>query len=69
MKKDRRWMKSVIAASNEVQVTLPWTIPIRALGSGRNSGRSYGNFDSAAAVSHLSRTDVPLCERAVAGSV
>ncbi|MEY3533894.1 MAG: hypothetical protein RI979_1918 [Pseudomonadota bacterium] len=24
MKKDRRWMKSVIAASNEVQVTLPW---------------------------------------------
>ena len=25
MKKDRRWMKSVIAASNEVQVTLPWT--------------------------------------------
>jgi len=24
MKKDRRWMKSVIAASNEVQVTMPW---------------------------------------------
>lgn len=24
MKKDRRWMKSVIAASNEVQVSLPW---------------------------------------------
>jgi hypothetical protein len=24
MKKDRRWMKSVIAASNEEQVTLPW---------------------------------------------
>ena len=24
MKKDRRWMKSVIAASSEVQVTLPW---------------------------------------------
>ena len=24
MKKDRRWMKSVIAASNEVRVTLPW---------------------------------------------
>ncbi len=24
MKKDRRWMKSVIAASNEVQVALPW---------------------------------------------
>ena len=24
MKKDRRWMKSIIAASNEVQVTLPW---------------------------------------------
>ena len=24
MKKDHRWMKSVIAASNEVQVTLPW---------------------------------------------
>ena len=24
MKKDRRWMKSVIAVSNEVQVTLPW---------------------------------------------
>lgn len=24
MKKDRRWMKSVIAASTEVQVTLPW---------------------------------------------
>lgn len=24
MKKDRRWMKSVIAASNEVQLTLPW---------------------------------------------
>jgi hypothetical protein len=24
MKKDRRWMKSVIAASNEAQVTLPW---------------------------------------------
>ena len=24
MKKDRRWLKSVIAASNEVQVTLPW---------------------------------------------
>ncbi len=24
MKKDRRWMKSVIAASNEVQAPLPW---------------------------------------------
>ena len=24
MKKERRWMKSVIAASNEVQVVLPW---------------------------------------------
>lgn len=24
MKKERRWMKSVIAASNEVQVALPW---------------------------------------------
>jgi hypothetical protein len=24
MNEDRRWMKSVIAASNEVQVTLPW---------------------------------------------
>lgn len=24
MKKDRRWMKSIIAASTEVQVTLPW---------------------------------------------
>lgn len=24
MKKDRRWMKSIIAASNEVQVALPW---------------------------------------------
>lgn len=24
MKKDRRWMKSIIAASNEVQVTMPW---------------------------------------------
>ena len=24
MKKDRHWMKSVIAASNEVQVSLPW---------------------------------------------
>ena len=24
MKKDPRWLKSVIAASNEVQVTLPW---------------------------------------------
>jgi hypothetical protein len=24
MKKDRRWMKSVIATSNEVQVALPW---------------------------------------------
>ncbi|WP_430464584.1 hypothetical protein [Tabrizicola sp.] len=24
MTKDRRWMKSVIAASTEVQVTLPW---------------------------------------------
>lgn len=24
MKKDRRWMKSVIAASSEVQVVLPW---------------------------------------------
>lgn len=24
MKKDRRWMKSIIAASTEMQVTLPW---------------------------------------------
>lgn len=24
MKKERRWMKSVIAASSEVQTTLPW---------------------------------------------
>lgn len=24
MKKDRRWMKSVIAASTDVQVVLPW---------------------------------------------
>lgn len=24
MKKDRRWMKSIIAASTEVQVALPW---------------------------------------------
>lgn len=24
MKKDRRWMKSIIAASTEVQVSLPW---------------------------------------------
>lgn len=24
MKKDRRWMKSIIAASTEVHVTLPW---------------------------------------------
>lgn len=24
MKKDRRWMKSVIAASSEVQVAMPW---------------------------------------------
>ncbi len=24
MKKDRRWMKSVIAASSEAQVALPW---------------------------------------------
>ena len=24
MKKERRWMKSVLAASTEVQVTLPW---------------------------------------------
>jgi hypothetical protein len=29
MKKDRRWLKSVIAASNEVQVTLPWARGIR----------------------------------------
>lgn len=24
MKKDRRWMKSIIAASNEMLITLPW---------------------------------------------
>lgn len=24
MKKDRRWMKSIIAASTEAQVALPW---------------------------------------------
>jgi hypothetical protein len=24
MKKDRRWLKSAIAASTEVQVSLPW---------------------------------------------
>lgn len=29
MKKDRRWMKSVIAASTEVQVTLPWARGLR----------------------------------------